>query len=178
MSACETVPGPGKGKEVRARSPPVRGQHRAHASTAVHVGARDDALARPHPLEHRAARRGGQAVDRATELIHGLAAGAMTVCHRLLRRRMPTGCGHPMGVGRRQGCHSAQPRGNGDPLLKGKLRMKLGVHIGYWGLGLSSEDQLNIVQEAEHLGYDSVWAAEAYGSDTATLAGLLPGAVS
>ena len=21
--------------------------------------------------------------------------------------------------------------------------MKLGVHIGYWGLGLSSEDQLN-----------------------------------
>ena len=27
--------------------------------------------------------------------------------------------------------------------------MKLGVHIGYWGLGLSSEDQLEIVQEAE-----------------------------
>src|ERR1700721_701941 len=26
--------------------------------------------------------------------------------------------------------------------------MKLGVHIGYWGLGLSSEDQLTIVQEA------------------------------
>ena len=29
------------------------------------------------------------------------------------------------------------------------MEMKLGVHIGYWGLGLSSEDQLNIVQEAE-----------------------------
>jgi F420-dependent oxidoreductase-like protein len=53
--------------------------------------------------------------------------------------------------------------------------MKLGVHIGYWGLGLSSTDQLNIVQEAEKLGYDSVWAAEAYGSDTATVLGWLAG---
>jgi len=53
--------------------------------------------------------------------------------------------------------------------------MKLGVHIGYWGLGLSSEDQLNIVQEAERLGYDSVWAAEAYGSDAATVLGWLAG---
>jgi len=56
--------------------------------------------------------------------------------------------------------------------------MKLGVHIGYWGLGLSSEDQLNIVREAERLGYDSVWAAEAYGSDTATVLGWLAGQTS
>ena len=56
--------------------------------------------------------------------------------------------------------------------------MKLGVHIGYWGLGLSSEDQLKIVQEAERLGYDSVWAAEAYGSDTATVLGWLAGQTS
>ncbi len=56
--------------------------------------------------------------------------------------------------------------------------MKLGVHIGYWGLGLSSEDQLNIVQEAERLGYDSVWAAEAYGSDTATVLAWLAGQTS
>src|ERR687889_1134159 len=53
--------------------------------------------------------------------------------------------------------------------------MKLGVHIGYWGLGLTSEDQLEIVQEAERLGYDSVWAAEAYGSDAATILGWLAG---
>jgi F420-dependent oxidoreductase-like protein len=51
--------------------------------------------------------------------------------------------------------------------------MKLGVAIGYWGLGLTSEDQLAIVQEAERLGYDSVWAAEAYGSDAATILGWL-----
>ena len=47
--------------------------------------------------------------------------------------------------------------------------MRLGVHIGYWGLGLTAAQQLEIVQEAERLGYDSVWAAEAYGSDTATV---------
>jgi F420-dependent oxidoreductase-like protein len=53
--------------------------------------------------------------------------------------------------------------------------MKLGVHIGYWGLGLTSQDQLAIVQEAERLGYDSVWTAEAYGSDAATVLGWLAG---
>jgi len=47
--------------------------------------------------------------------------------------------------------------------------MKLGVHIGYWGLGMGPGDQLKVVQEAERLGYDSVWAAEAYGSDAATV---------
>ena len=56
--------------------------------------------------------------------------------------------------------------------------MKLGVHIGYWGLGLSSDDQREIVQEAERLGYDSVWAAEAYGSDAATILGWLAGLTS
>jgi len=47
--------------------------------------------------------------------------------------------------------------------------MKLGVHVGYWGLGMGAQDQLKVVQEAERLGYDSVWAAEAYGSDAATV---------
>jgi F420-dependent oxidoreductase-like protein len=51
--------------------------------------------------------------------------------------------------------------------------MKLGVHLGYWGLGLTSQDQAEIVQEAERLGYDSVWTAEAYGSDAATILGWL-----
>jgi F420-dependent oxidoreductase-like protein len=56
--------------------------------------------------------------------------------------------------------------------------MKLGVHIGYWGLGLSSQDQLDIVLEAERLGYDSVWTAEAYGSDAATVLAWLAGQTS
>src|SRR3954464_12620548 len=53
--------------------------------------------------------------------------------------------------------------------------MKLGVHIGYWGLGLTAAEQLELVQEAERLGYDSVWTAEAYGSDAATILGWLAG---
>ena len=47
--------------------------------------------------------------------------------------------------------------------------MRLGLHVGYWGLGLTAEQQLEIVREAESAGFDSVWAAEAYGSDTATV---------
>jgi F420-dependent oxidoreductase-like protein len=47
--------------------------------------------------------------------------------------------------------------------------MKLGLMVGYWGLGMGPQDQLEVVQEAERLGYDSVWAAEAYGSDAATV---------
>ncbi|MDQ5808121.1 MAG: LLM class flavin-dependent oxidoreductase, partial [Actinomycetota bacterium] len=53
--------------------------------------------------------------------------------------------------------------------------MELGIHIGYWGLGLTSQDQKEIVLEAERLGYDSVWTAEAYGSDAATILGWLAG---
>src|SRR3954453_19356824 len=53
--------------------------------------------------------------------------------------------------------------------------MKLGVHIGYWGLGLDSQDQLEIVKAAEAAGYDSVWTAEAYGSDAATVLAWLAG---
>ena len=47
--------------------------------------------------------------------------------------------------------------------------MKLGVSVGYWGFGLTAADQLDIARTAEDLGYDSIWAAEAYGSDAATV---------
>src|SRR5918999_5457777 len=50
-----------------------------------------------------------------------------------------------------------------------RLALRLGVHIGYWGLGLRPAEQLDLVQEAERLGYDSVWTAEAYGSDAVTV---------
>ena len=39
---------------------------------------------------------------------------------------------------------------------------------GYWGMGLGAADQLALAKAAEDLGYDSIWTAEAYGSDAAT----------
>jgi alkanesulfonate monooxygenase SsuD/methylene tetrahydromethanopterin reductase-like flavin-dependent oxidoreductase (luciferase family) len=47
--------------------------------------------------------------------------------------------------------------------------LKLGLNVGYWGLGAPVTEQLELVLEAERLGFDSVWAAEAYGSDAATV---------
>ena len=47
--------------------------------------------------------------------------------------------------------------------------MRLGLYLGYWGVALGSERLVDTVQHAERLGYDSVWAAEAYGSDAATI---------
>jgi F420-dependent oxidoreductase-like protein len=56
--------------------------------------------------------------------------------------------------------------------------VKLGLHVGYWGLGLTAAQQLELVLEAERLGYDSVWTAEAYGSDAATVLAWLAQATS
>jgi F420-dependent oxidoreductase-like protein len=56
--------------------------------------------------------------------------------------------------------------------------MKLGIHVGYWGLGMGPQDQLEVVQAAEKLGYDSVWTAEAYGSDAATVLAWLAAGTS
>jgi F420-dependent oxidoreductase-like protein len=56
--------------------------------------------------------------------------------------------------------------------------MKLGINVGYWGMGIGPQDQLQVVQEAERLGYDSVWAAEAYGSDAATVLAWLAAGTS
>jgi F420-dependent oxidoreductase-like protein len=44
--------------------------------------------------------------------------------------------------------------------------MKLGLSIGYSKAHL--DVPVNLVQRAEELGYDSVWSAEAYGSDAVT----------
>jgi F420-dependent oxidoreductase-like protein len=56
-----------------------------------------------------------------------------------------------------------------------KRTLRLGLHIGYWGLGMTAQEQLELVLEAERLGYDSVWTAEAYGSDAATILAWIAG---
>ena len=47
------------------------------------------------------------------------------------------------------------------------IAIKLGFSIGYWGA--TPMDTMPLVIEAERLGFDSVWSAEAYGSDAVTL---------
>jgi F420-dependent oxidoreductase-like protein len=47
--------------------------------------------------------------------------------------------------------------------------MRLGLNLGYWGPGASPIDLIDTAVEAERLGYDSVWAAEAYGSDSVSV---------
>ena len=46
--------------------------------------------------------------------------------------------------------------------------MRLGVNLGYWGAG-NDADNLALAREADRLGYAVAWAAEAYGSDAATV---------
>ncbi|MFJ9930719.1 probable F420-dependent oxidoreductase, Rv3520c family [Streptomyces misionensis] len=46
--------------------------------------------------------------------------------------------------------------------------MQLGINLGYWGAGMDG-DNLAVAKEADRLGYAVCWAAEAYGSDAATV---------
>ncbi len=51
--------------------------------------------------------------------------------------------------------------------------MRLGLNIGYAGSAMG--DVLGLVETADRVGIDSVWVAEAYGSDAATVLGYLAG---
>ena len=46
--------------------------------------------------------------------------------------------------------------------------MKLGLNLGYWG-GTNDAENLEVAKEADRLGFAVCWAAEAYGSDAATV---------
>ncbi len=54
--------------------------------------------------------------------------------------------------------------------------MRLGLNIGYSGARLTLN--MELIQHAEKLGFDSVWAAEAYGSDAITPLAFIAGQTS
>src|ERR1700760_4133549 len=55
------------------------------------------------------------------------------------------------------------------------MGLKLGVNLGYWGIGPAGGEALEAVLAAERLGYESVWVAESYGSDVTSVLAWLAG---
>ena len=49
------------------------------------------------------------------------------------------------------------------------MALKLGLNLGYWGMGPRGEDAIEVVRHAEDIGYESVWVAESYGSDVVSV---------
>lgn len=57
----------------------------------------------------------------------------------------------------------------------GDKNLKLGIYLGYWGIGPAGDEALEVVRTAEAEGFESVWVAESYGSDAVSvLAWLAP----
>jgi F420-dependent oxidoreductase-like protein len=53
------------------------------------------------------------------------------------------------------------------------MALKLGLNLGYWGIGPQGDEAVEIVQAAEKAGFDSAWAAESYGSDAVSVLAYL-----
>lgn len=49
------------------------------------------------------------------------------------------------------------------------MSLRLGLNLGYWGIGPQGEEAVELVRAAESAGYDSVWVAESYGSDVVSV---------
>src|SRR6478752_4042804 len=55
------------------------------------------------------------------------------------------------------------------------MSLKLGLNLGYWGIGPAGEEAVEVVRAAEDAGFESVWAAESYGSDVVSVLAWLAG---
>jgi F420-dependent oxidoreductase-like protein len=53
------------------------------------------------------------------------------------------------------------------------VSLKLGLNLGYWGIGPQGDEAVEIVRAVEKAGFDSVWAAESYGSDAVSVLAYL-----
>src|ERR687897_1852684 len=49
------------------------------------------------------------------------------------------------------------------------MGLKLGLNLGYLGIGPQGDEATEIVLAAERFGFDSVWSAESYGSDAVSV---------
>jgi F420-dependent oxidoreductase-like protein len=55
------------------------------------------------------------------------------------------------------------------------MALKLGLNLGYWGIGPQGEEAVELVQAAESAGFESIWAAESYGSDAVSVLAYMAG---
>src|ERR1700753_3539944 len=55
------------------------------------------------------------------------------------------------------------------------MALKLGVNLGYWGIGPAGEEAPQAVLAAEKPGCESIWVAESYGSDVVSVLAWLAG---
>ena len=55
------------------------------------------------------------------------------------------------------------------------MSLKLGLYLGYWGIGPAGDEALEAVLAAEEAGFESVWVAESYGSDCVSVLAWLAG---
>src|SRR5215510_7518267 len=53
------------------------------------------------------------------------------------------------------------------------MGLKLGLNLGYWGIGPQGDEATEMALAAERLGFDSVWVAESYGSDAVSVLAYL-----
>jgi F420-dependent oxidoreductase-like protein len=53
------------------------------------------------------------------------------------------------------------------------VALKLGLNLGYWGIGPQGDEAVEITRAVEKAGFDSVWAAESYGSDAVSVLAYL-----
>ena len=53
------------------------------------------------------------------------------------------------------------------------MGLNLGLNLGYWGIGPQGDEATEMALAAERAGFDSVWAAESYGSDAVSVLAYL-----
>src|SRR5512132_2530771 len=68
-------------------------------------------------------------------------------------------------VGRRSAIATALASHEADTYAGHESIVRLGFYMGYASPGTSPLEPIALAQEAERLGYDSAWAAEAWGTD-------------
>ena len=147
----------------QARTPAVSVSREHRTDPAAPVGVRaDDDVVGLDPAEHRLPAAERHAVDGGSKFSCWPAASHWRFTSRAPEDALPVAI-----------VQVSTPRRPLDEPVAHKRRkescMRLGLNLGYWGLGLTVDEQLGLVKTAEDVGFDSVWAAEAYGSDAATV---------